>query len=66
MEEAYRRLEARVTQLDRELAAKHHELALTIDYLNSILESMSDGRHRGGQCRRDHDVQPRGQRRVGL
>ncbi len=43
MEEAYRRLEARVEQLDRELAAKHHELALTIDYLNSILESMSDG-----------------------
>jgi PAS domain S-box-containing protein len=43
MEEAYRLLEARVEQLDRELADKHHELALAIDYLNSILESMSDG-----------------------
>jgi len=43
MEEAYRRLEARVEQLDQELAAKHHELSLTFDYLNSILESMSDG-----------------------
>ena len=43
MEEAYRRLEARIEQLDRELADKHHELGLTIDYLNSILESMSDG-----------------------
>ena len=43
MEEAYRRLESRVQELDRELAAKHRELALTNDYLNSILESMSDG-----------------------
>ena len=43
MEEAYRRLEARVEQLDQELAAKHRELELTNDYLNSILESMSDG-----------------------
>ncbi len=43
MEESYRRLEPRIEQLDRELAAKNRELALTSDYLNSILESMSDG-----------------------
>ena len=36
MEEAYRGLESRVRELDQ-------ELALTIDYLNYILESMSDG-----------------------
>ncbi len=43
MEEAYRRLEERVQSLDRELADKHQELALTNDYLHSILESMNDG-----------------------
>lgn len=43
MEQAYRLLERRVEQLDRELADKHHELALALDYLNAILESMSDG-----------------------
>jgi len=43
MEEAYRRLEARVHELDKELAAKNRQLALTSDYLNYILESMSDG-----------------------
>jgi PAS domain S-box-containing protein len=43
MEESYRRLERRLEDLDRELEAKNRELALTSDYLNSILESMSDG-----------------------
>ena len=43
MEEAYRRLEARVDQLDRELAQKNRELALTTDYLSNLLESISDG-----------------------
>ncbi|MCP4645110.1 MAG: PAS domain S-box protein [bacterium] len=43
LEESYRRLEARVKDLDEELAAKNRELALTSDYLNNILESMSDG-----------------------
>jgi len=43
MEEAYRRLEARVTELDKELADKNRELALTSDYLSNLLESMSDG-----------------------
>lgn len=43
MEEAYRLLEARVQTLDRELAAKNHELAVTTDYLSNLLESMSDG-----------------------
>ncbi len=43
MEEAYRRLEQRVRDLDVELASKNHELALTSDYLNYVLESMSDG-----------------------
>jgi PAS domain S-box-containing protein len=43
MEEAYRRLESRLHDLDRELEAKNRELALTGDYLNSILEGMSDG-----------------------
>ncbi len=43
MEESYRRLENRVKELDRALAAKNQELALTSDYLNGLLESMSDG-----------------------
>ncbi|MCC6694508.1 MAG: PAS domain S-box protein [Candidatus Hydrogenedentes bacterium] len=43
MEESYRRLETRLHELDRELEARNQELALTSDYLNSILESMSDG-----------------------
>ena len=43
MEEAYRRLEERVRTLDRELQEKNPELALTTEYLNSILDSMSDG-----------------------
>lgn len=43
MEESYRRLEARVQSLDQELQSKNQELALTTDYLNSILDSMSDG-----------------------
>lgn len=43
MEESYRRLEARLQELDRELEAKNRELALTTDYLSSIMESMSDG-----------------------
>jgi len=43
LEDAYRRLEARARELGLELAAKNQELALTIDYLNYILESMSDG-----------------------
>lgn len=43
MEESYRRLEARLLELDRELESKNRELALTSDYLNSIMESMSDG-----------------------
>ncbi|MDX9973020.1 MAG: ATP-binding protein [FCB group bacterium] len=43
MEESFRRLETRVEELDRELAEKNRELALTSDYLRSILNSMSDG-----------------------
>ena len=43
LEEAYRLLEERARELGVELAAKYRELALTNDYLNSILESMSDG-----------------------
>ena len=43
MEESYRRLEARLQELDRELESRNRELALTSDYLNSIMESMSDG-----------------------
>lgn len=43
MEEAYRRLEARVRELDQELADKNRQLALTIDYLECIMGSMSDG-----------------------
>ncbi len=43
MEEAYRLLETRVRELDKELADKNRELAVASEYLNSILESMSDG-----------------------
>ena len=43
MEESYRLLEARMQEMDRELAVKNRELAFTSDYLNSILEGMSDG-----------------------
>ncbi len=43
MEESYRLLEVRVKDLDNEVAAKNRDLALANDYLNSILESMSDG-----------------------
>jgi PAS domain S-box-containing protein len=43
MEEAYRRLESRVHELDRELADKNRELALTYEYLSNLLDSMSDG-----------------------
>lgn len=43
MEESYRRLEARLQDLDRELESKNRELAITSDYLSSIMESMSDG-----------------------
>lgn len=43
MEESYRRLETRLQELDRELETRNRELALTSDYLNSIMESMSDG-----------------------
>lgn len=43
MEEAYRLLETRVQELDRELAEKNRQLAFTSDYLVHLLESMSDG-----------------------
>ncbi len=43
MEEAYRRLESRVLELDRELEEKNHELAVTSEYISSLLESMNDG-----------------------
>ena len=43
LEETHRLLEARARNLGEELAAKNQELALTNDYLNCILESMSDG-----------------------
>lgn len=43
MEESYRRLEGRLQELDQELESRNRELALTSDYLNSIMESMSDG-----------------------
>lgn len=43
MEESYRRLQERFEQLDRELDEKNRQLAFTSDYLNYILESMSEG-----------------------
>lgn len=43
LEESYRRLELRLKDVDQELAEKNRELAFTGDYLNSLLESMSDG-----------------------
>lgn len=43
MEESYRRLEERLRSLDQELQRKNQELALAKDYLDSILDSMSDG-----------------------
>ncbi len=43
LEDAYRLLESRARELSEELAAKNRELELTNDYLNNILESMSDG-----------------------
>lgn len=43
MEESYRLLEGRLVSVDQELQEKNSELALTTDYLNSILDSMSDG-----------------------
>lgn len=43
MEESYRMLEERVESMDKELESKNRELAHTTEYLNSILDSMSDG-----------------------
>lgn len=43
LEETYRLLEARARELGEKLAAKNRELELTNDYLNNLLESMSDG-----------------------
>jgi PAS domain S-box-containing protein len=43
MEEAYTRLQERVSALDRELEDKNRKLALTTDYLSNLLESISDG-----------------------
>ena len=43
LEEAYKGLEERTQTLDKELQRKNRELALTTDYLNSIMDSMSDG-----------------------
>lgn len=43
LEEAYRLLQVHARELGEELARKNVELALTNDYLNYILESMSDG-----------------------
>jgi PAS domain S-box-containing protein len=43
LEESYRLLESRAHELSDKLAAKNRELELTSDYLNNILESMSDG-----------------------
>jgi len=43
MEEAYRLLESRVQELDRELAQKNRDLAITTDYLSNLLESMGEG-----------------------
>lgn len=43
LEASYQLLEERVQSLDAELQAKNEELATTTEYLNSILDSMSDG-----------------------
>lgn len=43
LESAYRLLETRVQELDRELADKNRELALTTEYLSNLLESMDEG-----------------------
>lgn len=43
LEETHRLLETRISELNEKLAAKNQELALTNDYLNYMLESMSDG-----------------------
>jgi PAS domain S-box-containing protein len=43
MEESYRLLESRIQSLDRELQEKNRELTLTTEYLNAVLDSMSDG-----------------------
>ncbi len=43
LESAYRLLEARVQDLDRELEDKNRELALTTEYLSNLLESMDEG-----------------------
>jgi len=43
MEESYRRLESRLRELDEELDSTNRELALTGEYLSSIMDSMSDG-----------------------
>ncbi len=43
MEESYRKLESRIQSLDRELQEKNRQLTLTTEYLNAVLNSMSDG-----------------------
>jgi PAS domain S-box-containing protein len=43
MEESYHRLQEQVDHLDRELSEKNIELEVAMEYLNSILDSMSDG-----------------------
>jgi PAS domain S-box-containing protein len=43
MEESYHRLQDQVDQLDQELAKKNIELEVAMEYLRSILDSMSDG-----------------------
>ena len=43
MEESYGLLEKRVQSLDQELQDKNRELAFATEYLNSLLDSMTDG-----------------------
>lgn len=43
MEASYRQLQQRLEEMSRELAAKNRALEVTTDYLNSILDGMSDG-----------------------